>query len=65
MSNADRFATSRRWTYQRKASVASAVATGALSGPEACSLHNLTHAELDEWLIALGTGGPKALKVRA
>lgn len=55
--------TIQRWTAERKARVAEAVAHGLLSEREACRNYGLAAEELREWLGLLSKYGRGALKV--
>jgi len=46
----------RRWTARLKAAIVAAVATGELSGEEACRIYGLSGEELVSWQRAF-TGG--------
>jgi Protein of unknown function (DUF1153) len=44
----------RRWTYNRKAAIVTAVANGVLTSQEACSRYQLSEEEILSWQQAFG-----------
>ena len=52
----------RRWVARRKAAVARAVLSGALTRTEAQQRWNLSDEELDLWIERLALAGERALK---
>ncbi|WGI20441.1 DUF1153 domain-containing protein [Amylibacter sp. IMCC11727] len=54
-----------RWVARRKAKVVAAVVSGLISEEEACETYALTTDELKEWINAVKSFGPAALRVTA
>mgnify|MGYP005986054277 CR=1 FL=1 len=54
-----------RWVARRKAKVVAAVVSGLISEEEACETYALTTDELKEWITAVKSFGPAALRVTA
>ena len=52
----------RRWTARLKAAIVAAVATGELSGEEACRIYGLSGEELVSWQRAFAAHGPLGLR---
>jgi hypothetical protein len=54
-----------RWVARRKAKVVAAVVGGLITDKEACDTYDLTTDELTEWISAVKSFGPAALRVTA
>lgn len=54
-----------RWVARRKAKVVAAVVGGLITDKEACETYDLTVDELGEWISAVKSHGPAALRVTA
>mgnify|MGYP003666598582 CR=1 FL=1 len=53
----------KRWVASRKLVIVNAVKYGLISMDEACADYELSTEELNAWISATETHGPKALKV--